>query len=49
MKLFRKRYENKRCIVQAHLKTIWMQLPMRSVSAVGLRKTLETTNVPTIV
>ena len=38
MKLFHERYENKRFIVQAHSKAIWTQLPMRSESAVGLRK-----------
>ena len=44
MKLLHERYENKRCIVQAHLKAIWTQPSMRSESAVGLRKILETTN-----
>ena len=44
MKLLHERYENKRCIVQAHLKAIWTQPPMRNESAVGLRKILETTN-----
>ena len=44
MKLLHERYENKRCIVQAHLKAIWTQPPMRNESAVDLRKILETTN-----
>ena len=44
MKLLHERYENKRCIVQAHLKAIWTQLPMLKESAVGLRKTSEITN-----
>ena len=44
MKLFHERYENKRCIIQAHLKAIWTQPSIRSDSAVGLRKILETTH-----
>ena len=38
MKLLNERYENKRCLVQPHLKAIWTQPPMRSKSAVALRK-----------
>ena len=44
MKLLHERYENKRCTVQAHLKAIWSENPMRSQSVACLRKHLETTN-----
>ena len=44
MNVLHERYENKRCIVQANLKAIWTQPPMRSESVVGRRKNLETTN-----
>ena len=44
MKLPRECYENKHCTVQAHLKAIWTQPPMRSESAVDLRKIIEPTN-----
>ena len=43
-KLLRDRYDNKRCIVQAHLQAIWNQSTMKSESASNLRKLLETTN-----
>ena len=43
-KLLRDRYDNKRCIVQAHLQAIWNQSAMKSESASNLRKLLETTN-----
>ena len=42
--LLRDRYENKRCIVQAHLKVIWSQPSMKCESGLGMRKILETTN-----
>ena len=42
--LLRDRYENKRCIVQAHLKLIWSQPSMKCESGLGLQKILETTN-----
>ena len=44
LRLLRERYENKRCIVQAHLKAIWSQPVMKGESGIGLRKILETTN-----
>ena len=37
-------YENKRCIVQAHLKLFWSQPSLKCESGLGLRKILETTN-----
>ena len=37
MKLLNESNENKRCIVQAHLKALWTQPPMQSESVVGLR------------
>ena len=43
MQLLQERYENKRCIVQAHLKAIWTQPCLKNESASGLRKILETT------
>ena len=42
--LLRDRYENKRCIVQAHFKVTWSQPSMKCESGLGLRKSLETTN-----
>ena len=45
MTLLNERCENMRCIVQAHLIDFWMQSSMRSISAVGLQQTLETTNL----
>ena len=44
MTLLRDRYENKRCIMQAHLKVICSQPSMKCESGLGLRKILETTN-----
>ena len=44
MDLLIERYENKRSVVQAHFQKIWGQPNMRSESATGLRKILETTN-----
>ena len=38
--LLRKRYENKRCIVQGHLKVIWSQPSLKYESGLGLRKIL---------
>ena len=42
--ILRDRYENNRCIVQAHLKVIWSQPSMKCESGLGLRKILDTTN-----
>ena len=44
MRLLAERYDNKRSIVQAHLKAIWSQSAIKTESASGLRKLLETTN-----
>ena len=41
-RLLHERHENKRCREQALLKAVWMHLGMKTESAVGLRKVLET-------
>ena len=43
-RLLTERYENKRSIVNAHLKAIWSQLSIKTESGRALRKLLETTN-----
>ena len=42
--LLREKYENKCCIVQAHLYTKWTQANMKCESGLGLPKSLESTN-----
>ena len=42
--LLKDRYENKRSIVQTHLRAIWSQPVLKTESAPGLRNTLELTN-----
>ena len=43
MRLLTDRYDNRRSIVHAHLKVIWTQPCIKTESAIGLRKLLETT------
>ena len=44
MRWLQERYENKRSIVPAHLQVNWSQPSMKTESAFGLRKILETSN-----
>ena len=42
--LLKDRYENKKSFIQAHLQAIWLQLFLKTESALGLRKLLVLTN-----